>query len=231
MAVSLYFGLPGAGKTTIMAAHAKRALGRKSPYNHVYSNVKMNMEGIIYVTASDIGILQIEDGLLLIDEASLQGMDSRDFKNISKKLIQFFLLHRHYHVDIELYTQQWDGVDRKIRIITDRCYYIYKGIFLGHWISRYYRVPYGIIIPDPKKGNEKLGEIVQGYAKPGIIGRLFGGWCFRPLYYRYFDSWEAPQLEPIPKERFYGFGHKEKLKEEELLPYLCLPEELKKAAL
>lgn len=225
MAVSLYFGLPGAGKTTIMAKHAKRALGRRSPYKHVFCNVKLNLEGIIYVENTDFGHYQIEDGLVLIDEATLE-FDSRDYKNFSKRLVQFFLLHRHYNLDIELYTQQWDGVDRKIRVITDRCFYIYKGLFLGTWISRYYRVPYGIIIPDPKKGNEKLGEIVQGYAKPGFFGRLFGGWCLRPLYYRYFDSWEAPRLPDLPPGRTY-----EKVTEEELKPYLLLPEDILKEAL
>lgn len=224
MAVSLYFGLPGAGKTTIMAAHAKRALSRKSPYKHVFCNVKLNMDGIIYIENSDIGRYQIENGLLLIDEATLE-FDSRDYKNFSKRLVSFFLLHRHYNMDIELFTQQWDGVDRKIRVITDRCYYIYKGIFTGKWLSRYYRVPYGIIIPDPKKGNEKLGEIVQGYAKPGLLGRLFGGWCLRPLYYRYFDSWDAPKLPELPRGRTY-----EKINEEDLRPYLLLPKEIKNRA-
>lgn len=202
MAVSLYFGLPGAGKTTIMAEHAKRALRRKSPYTNVYSNVKLNLEGITYIENADLGKFLLKDGIVLIDEATLE-FDSRDFKNFSKRLIEFFLLHRHYNLDIELYTQQWDGVDRKIRVITDRVYYIYKGLLSGKFFSRYYRVPYGIIIPDPKQGSEKLGEIVQGYCKPGLFGRLFGGWIFRPLYYKYFDSWEAPQLPPLPKGRTF----------------------------
>lgn len=220
MAVSLYFGLPGAGKTTIMAAHAKRALRKKSPYKHVFSNVKLNLNGLIYIENKDIGTYQLEDGLLLIDEATLE-FDSRDYKNFSKRLVTFFLLHRHYNVDIELFTQQWDGVDRKIRVITDRVFYIYKGIFTGHWFSRYYRVPYGIIIPDPKNSSEKLGEIIQGYAKPGLIGRIFGGWIFRPKYYKLFDSWEAPRLPDLPRGRTY-----ENVKEDDLKPYLLLPSEI-----
>lgn len=201
-AVSLYFGLPGAGKTTIMAAHAKKGLRKRSPYSHVYSNVKLNLPGIIYVENADIGKYYLHDGLLLIDEATIE-FDSRDYKNFSKRLVQFFLLHRHYNVDVELFTQQWDGVDKKIRVITDRVYYIYKGLFTGHWFSRYYRVPYGIIIPDPKDGGEKLGEIVQGYCKPGLFGRIFGGWIFRPHFYKYFDSWEAPRLPDLPRGRMY----------------------------
>lgn len=200
MAVSLYFGLPGAGKSTILTSHAKRALRKRSPYKNVYCNIDLNLPGIIKIEHSDLGKYAIEDGLVLIDEATLM-FDSRDYKNFSKRLVEFFLLHRHMRVDIELYTQQWNGVDLKIRVITDRVFYIYKGLFSGSWFSRYYRVPYGIIIPDPKKGGEKLGEIIQGYAKPGLIGRIFGGWCFRPLYYKYFDSYEKPNLPPLPRGR------------------------------
>lgn len=200
MAVSLYFGLPGAGKSTILTSHAKRALRKRSPYKNVYCNVKLNLPGIIYIENADFGKYNISDGLVLIDEATLE-FDSRDYKNFSRRMVEFFLLHRHFSIDIELFTQQWDGVDRKIRVITDRCYYIYKGFFTGGFISRYYRVPYGIIIPDPKKSGEKLGEIIQGYAKPGLLGRIFGGWCFRPLYYKYFDSYERPNLPPLPRGR------------------------------
>lgn len=164
--------------------------------------MRLNIDGITYIDYTDLGKYNIHDGLVLIDEATLQ-FDSRDYKNFSRNLLEFFLLHRHYNVDIVLFTQQWDGVDRKIRVITDRVYYVYKGIFTGRWISRWYRVPYGIIIPDPKKSGDKLGEIVQGYAKPGLFGRLFGGWCLRPLYYKYFDSWEAPQLPELPDGRKY----------------------------
>lgn len=224
MAVSLYFGLPGCGKTTLLSALAVKGLRKRSPYKNVYCNVKLNITGLTYIELSDLGKYNISDGLVLIDEATLQ-FDSRDYKNFHKSTLTFFLLHRHYNVDIVLFTQQWDGVDRKIRVITDRVFYVYKGIFLGHWFTRYYRVPYGIIIPDPKQGGEKLGEIVQGYAKPGLIGRLFGGWMFRPFYYKYFDSWEAPQLPPLPR------GRVQQTDEEELKPYLLLPEELKKEAL
>lgn len=77
---------------------------------------------------------------------------------------------------------------------------MYKTPFLGHWISKYYRIPYGIIIPDPhsKNSGEKLGDIVQGYCKPSLLQRIFCHRLFRPKYYRYFNSWEAPALPPPP---------------------------------
>lgn len=48
-------------------------------------------------------------------------------------------------------------------------------------------------------------QIQVGYKLPGIISYIFGWlnhcirFCFRPRYYRYFDSYEAPEL---PKKDF-----------------------------
>lgn len=208
MSVSLYFGLPGAGKTTLMCYMALRALKSKR-YNFVYSNVQMVLPGIIYIDNDCIGRFDLHDALILIDEATLFA-DNRNYKEFGKDKITYFLEHRHYNVDICLFTQQWDGVDRKIRVITDRVYYVFKGKLLGHWFTSYYRIPYGIIIPDPRKdkSSEKLGEIVQGYCKPSIFIRLFCSKLYRPKYYKYFDSWERPELPPLPgKYRPYESLH------------------------
>lgn len=198
MAVSLYFGLPGSGKTTMMASLLLKAVKGKK-YKNVYCNVHCDIPGVTYIDNDCVGRYELRDGLICVDEASIFA-DSRDYKGFSSGMRDYFLLHRHYNVDIVLFTQQWDGVDRKIRVITDRVYYVYKGIFLGHWFTRCYRVPYGIIIPDPKQGGEKLGEIIQGYAKPNLLVRLFSPWLFRPKYYKYFDSWECPPLPALPEK-------------------------------
>lgn len=198
MSVSLYFGLPGAGKTTLMCSMALKGV-KSDRYRHVYGNVRMKIPGYCYIDNDCIGVYDLSDCLLLIDEATLFA-DSRAYKSFDKGKLEYFLEHRHFHCDICLFTQQWDGVDRKIRVITDRVYYIYKGFWLGHWYSTYYRIPYGIIIPDGKKtGNsEKLGDIIQGYCKPNIIIRLFAPKLYRPKYYKYFDSWERRKLDPLP---------------------------------
>lgn len=196
MAISLYFGLPGCGKTTWLTKLALDAV-KKGKYQYIYTNVHINVPGITYIDNECIGQYELENCLLLIDEATLFA-DSRDFKNFSKGRLEYFLEHRHRCADIVLFTQQWDGVDRKIRVITDRVYYVYKGIILGRWFSSCWRVPYGILFPDPKKTGEKLGEIVQGYSKPPALTRLFAQRIFRPRYYKYFDSWELEKLPPLP---------------------------------
>ena len=197
--IALFFGLPGSGKTTIMAWLALRETrNKKSRYKHVYGNVKMTIPGYTYIDNACIGQYDLSDCLLLIDEATLFA-DSRDYKNFNGKRLEYFLEHRHFKADIYLFTQQWDGVDRKIRVITDRVYYVYKTRILGLWWSKFYRIPYGIIIPDPKKDQQKLGEIIQGYCKPPFLTRLFSiKRVFRPAYYKYFDSFEKPYMPPLP---------------------------------
>lgn len=196
MSVSLYFGLPGCGKTTMLSALALRGV-RSKRYLHVYSNIHLNIYGVTYIDNECIGKYELRDCLLLIDEATLFA-DSRDFKQFSKSRMEYFLEHRHRNADIILFTQQWDGVDRKIRVITDRVYYVFKPLFLGRWLTKCWRIPYGILFPDPKRSGDKLGEIIQGYRKPNIIVRLFAVRLWRPKYYKYFDSWELKPLPDLP---------------------------------
>lgn len=196
MSVSLYFGLPGAGKTTMMVHNMVNAV-RSGRYKHVYCNVLNTVPGVIVIDNSCVGRYDLHDALVCIDEATLFA-NNRDWKNFTGDILKYFLEHRHFNVDVQLYTQRWDGVDLNIRVITDAVYYIYKGCFTGRWFTRSYRVPYGIIIPDPKDGGDRLGDIVQGYCKPHWLVRLFGPWLYRPAYYRYFDSWERYPLPELP---------------------------------
>lgn len=198
MAVSLYFGLPGCGKTTMLARLAYKAV-KAGRYKYVYANVYLNIPGVTYIDNDIIGTYNLHDCLILIDEATLFA-DNRSYKEFSRERIQYFLMHRHYNADIVLFTQQWDGVDRKIRVITDRVYYVFKGRLLGHWISAVWRIPYGILFPDPRKTGDKLGEIVQGYCKPPIFIRLFALRFLRCRYYKYFDTYEAPLLLEVPRK-------------------------------
>lgn len=194
--ISLFFGLPGCGKTTLMVSRIL-AFHKRYPRANIYCNVPLPFDFVTLVQNEDIGKYQLENGRLYIDEASLFA-DSRQYKYFTPAKVTFFLTHRHVRLDIELYTQQWDAVDKKIRVITDKVYYVYKPRILGKFITKYYRIPYGIIIPDKEKDGEKLGEIVQGYCKPPLLVRMFCRRLYRPKYYRFFNSWELPPLPPLP---------------------------------
>lgn len=196
--IKLYFGLPGHGKTTILAMLAYKAVNaRKRRYKHVYSNIPLKIEGVTFIDNSCIGKFDLSDCLLLIDEGTIFA-DSRDFKSFGADKVYYFMMHRHFNCDICIFVQQWDGLDRKIRCITDRVYYVYKFGLSGFWFTRYYRIPYGIIIPDAKSDSQKLGEIIQGYCKPPWYIRLFAPRVLRKKYYKYFDSWAHDELPVLP---------------------------------
>lgn len=192
--IIIKFGLPGSGKTTDFA---KTAYNARKHYKNVYGNVHMSIPDYTYIDDTCIGTYQLENGIVLIDEATLLA-DNRDFKSMSKALKQFLVLHRHYKLDLVFYVQKWDAVDIKIRTMCDQVYYIRKSLFLGKWISYEYRIPYGLEFSNPKTDGHRYGEIVMGYSKPRFMDRVFKGIIIRPLYYKYFDSWEAPELLPLP---------------------------------
>ncbi len=195
MAVIRYFGLPGCGKTTTLAYHAVSAV-RSGRYLHVYSNVHLKVDGVTYIPFDFFGTYELRDCLLLVDEAMIVCGD-RDHKNFSKEKLKEFMMHRHKSCDIILFSQEADGVDKKIRSITDRMFYVKKGLLLGHWFSTIYRIPYDVMFPD---AGDRIGDIIMGYKKPPFFARLFAKRLFRPFYYSYFDSWESDPLPELPSE-------------------------------
>lgn len=193
--VSIFFGLPGAGKTTVAVKHIYKYRKRGIP---VYTNIKVKIPGVTYITEDDFGKYDISNGKVVFDESSL-AFDNRDWKGFKETTKYFFLMHRHYKVDVELYTQKYDGLDSKIRNIADSVFWVRKNA-IRRGISKCIRVPYGLYIPD-KNDNSHVGEIINGYYKPSLLDRLFSEKCVRRKYYKYFDSFERKELPPLPSDR------------------------------
>jgi len=184
-----YFGLPGSGKTTFLTMLAQKELKKirknKSRYDKVLTN--FYCDGCYKIDYKYLGHYSIENSLILLDEITLDA-DSRDFKQFDKFHKSFFLLHRHYNCDVIYFTQQYDGVDKKIRDITSSLYRVKKVAFISIATQIYRCLDI----------NEQTKEIVQGYRFPNIIERIFcrvHRYCLRPIYYKYFDSWERPDLQ------------------------------------
>lgn len=187
--ITCFFGLPGCGKSTLLAKLASKELKRikkgKSKYVRVLSNYFIR--GCSVLDFDMLGKYDMSNSLILIDEISLDA-DSRDFKSFSKPLKQFFILHRHYGCDIIYATQQYDGVDRKIRELTQNLYYMKKAGPLTYATAIYRKIT---ITED--------SEIKMGYVLPKLIKiisdiRHTMIFCFRPKYYKLFDSFDAPVL-------------------------------------
>lgn len=183
-----YFGLPGCGKSTFLAKFAQKYL---SMGYRVFVHEDSPVDGCYLFSWNDLGRYDMSNSVILIDEISLKA-DNRDFSKFSNVVKQFFILHRHYHCDIIWFTQQYDGVDRKIRELTTCLYYIRSaGMFsFAVRIDRFIHV------------DKERKQILVGYKLSNFFRCLFA-WlngcvkiCFRPKYYRYFDSFEAPVLLP-----------------------------------
>lgn len=194
MAISRYFGLPGCGKTTLLTKIALDAV-RSGRYKNVYTNVHIDVPGVSYIDYDWLGKYDIRDACVLIDEAMVHCGD-RDYQAFGKEKIWYFVEHRHMFCDVHLFSQEPDGVDKKIRSLTDRMYYIRKPFILGVWFSHIYKIPYSLVWPDENSNGENLGRIVMGYTKPPLLSRLFCIRLFRPSFYGYFNSWEIDRVLP-----------------------------------
>ena len=187
------FGLPGAGKSTFLAKCARRALAGKTPFaglptvKAVYSTFPV--KGCYKLDFDDLGVLDIRDSLIIIDEISLLA-DARDFKTFDKTLKSFFALHRHYGCCIIWCSQYATDCDKRIRNITDRFYLMEKApLFLKRWFT--------VVKPIARFMGVADGEIADKYE---LAPLPMWSWCFRPRYYRFFDSFECPALKPHTPE-------------------------------
>lgn len=210
--ITVYFGSPGAGKTTLACREIAKS---KKMYNATFANF-----GCKCATADDISL----DGLgtwtfppgsyIAIDEAGIE-YNNRKFKTLDQNTIKWFKLHRHYRCDLSVWSQSWDDMDITIRRLADRLYYVRK---IGPFTM--VRRVYKRVTVD-----KQTEQIIDGYRMVNILWLLlkplyylsfafFGLGFFlrfvlpfdeiklvyRPLYYKYFDTHEAPPLPVLSLE-------------------------------
>lgn len=126
--LTVYYGAPGVGKTTYAASLADRYLRCGIP---VYSNVPIN--GCYRIDKSDIGKYCVENALLIWDEVGVD-FHARNFKsNFTSDQIKFFKYHRHENVEVAIFSQGFDDMDKVLRILATEMYVIRRG-FLPYTI-------------------------------------------------------------------------------------------------
>lgn len=193
--VSIVIGLPGTGKTTCAAAVVRKCNRLKIP---VYSNVPLI--GAYKLQKSDIGKYALQDCVLIIDECGLE-FDNRDFDKTfrgpdGKAMLEYIKLIRHQHdpenkdtkikgARLICFSQTVD-IDLKIRSLAGLLYLCRKSIIPG--VSVFHRVIRKI---DVDKDGRQLCDMLT-LRMPFM--RLFSSRIIRPLYYKYFDSYDCPAL-------------------------------------
>ena len=195
--LTCYFGVPGCGKTTLLTKFAikeiKRIKHKRSRYKAVYTN--FYCKGANKITYDDLKKHKLYDSLIILDEITLDA-DNRKFKQFSDDIRDFFILHRHLGIDVIYATQSYELVDLKIRQLTQELWYMSRTVvpFFQNFTTakRIYR---NINI------NEHTSDLTLGYRFCNLIESLCVSnfkTCFRPFYYKYFDSYEEGSLENRP---------------------------------
>ena len=175
-------GFPGAGKSTVLTMIAQRALQGKSTLGlpktrEVYTSFPC--AGCYKLDFYQLGKQNFHDCLIIIDEISLYA-DNRNFRSFSDALLYFFKLHRHANISLVWCSQNATDADKKIRGVTEKLYIIERyGCFTA-------------IKPIDKWHSVVNGEPNEKYQ----LARLHKWkWCFRPHWYKYFNSFE---IKPLP---------------------------------
>lgn len=188
--LSVYYGAPGSGKSTYAAWLADSYMRSGIP---VYSNVPIL--GAMEVTKSDIGQFAITDGLLIIDEVGIE-YNNRETGNFTKKsgmegALEFYKKHRHENVEVVIFSQGFDDMDKKLRTLATRMYLIRKSLIPGLIVRKTIRKKPGI--------DELTHRPVDMYDFVPFSGKRIIG---RSVWHL-FDSFDRMNL-PMKLFRIYG---------------------------
>lgn len=194
--VNIICGLPGSGKSTAVAAYThifttKRKF-KKLGYR-VFSNLPVH-GALPYSWKDDYGVLDMSNGLILMDEAGVE-VDNRQFKtNFTPARVEYLKLLRHRGNIMMIFSQTWSDMDLKLRDMAGQV-----------WICQRSILPFvTCLVPVSKKigVDEETHQMLDMYYLKHPIRRFFATQrIFRPLYYRYFDSFAAPKLAEYPADR------------------------------
>lgn len=128
--ISIYFGVPGSGKTTFAAWLVRNELKHN---RKVWSNVPIT-GAMIYEPKEDLGKKNMVDGRIILDEASVE-YNNRKFRELDSATIKFLKYHRHYQTAIDVFSQSYDDMDITLRRLAQR-YYLMKKSILPWFVVR-----------------------------------------------------------------------------------------------
>lgn len=177
------FAPPGTGKTTLAAKIVKDA---NENNKKVFSNVPI-------ITAykfdlKDLGKYDFSNSVLIIDEAGSEMSNRNWHNNLSLEQIQALKLHRHDNIDIYLFSQAYDDVDKKFRELTTQLLMLNKS-----------KLPFFVYATAIRKTMQLInGQILQFF-------EIDKANCFRFFVvdkWAYFNSYQSKKL-PSKKHTRY----------------------------
>lgn len=195
--IRMFFGSPGSGKTTLAAKIVKKdyikvkgvpSLLHKREASPCVVNFKLSLDNSYFVDISHLAEYYPPSGCRVVVDESGIVFNNRSFKTLHKGFIEYFKLHRHNKNDIDFFSQSYEDTDITIRRLTDEFWYVFRVGPLTIARRYFYQI----------KPDKESGEIKQKFYTRSILWQLLPNqpkqfmFCFRPLYYKYFDSWDLP---------------------------------------
>jgi len=175
--ISVYFGVPGSGKTTFAAYLARKDLKRKQ---RVFSNVPIT--GAFQMDCkNDLGKFQIVDARIIVDEAGIE-YNNRKYKELDQASIKFLKYHRHYQTAIDFFSQSHEDMDITIRRLAQKYYVVKKSLLPFFIVRKAIGRRVGI--------DENTKQIIDEY-----YWKPFGSkWIFSPPLWKCFNTLSREDL-------------------------------------
>lgn len=184
LTVTVVFGVPGSGKTTLAAKIAHQELEKyKKGKEHfkVFSNFPLD-GAILYDPLTDLGIYDIRNSVILIDEAGID-FNNRKFKSFPDHLIKWCKLHRHYKCSVFVFSQSYDDMDITFRRLAST-----------FWICR--KIPIiNLLIVRPIKRRIGIDDLTHQLIDMFYWDNRHIKLVLMKRYWKSFDSFDAPVLK------------------------------------
>lgn len=193
-----FIGIPGSGKTMSAVALMHRSAEKKGKYHNCrrYATRDAGCKIAKTITTQDLANHKFKDSIILIDESSLNGFDSREwqhnFKGDKKNILRQLKLHRHYGNAFITTSQSANDNDSKIR----------DGVSSQTWICHNRRTKvicrraiiwytfdngnYILCIDEPSR----FERLTDPYLSYSVSKRKYG---------KLYDSWATvPEIDSLP---------------------------------
>lgn len=195
--LNFYIGKKGSGKSTLIAKLALRAL-KKGRY--VYCNYPLNIPGTRTFSMEDFGTFKFPpNSEVFVDEGTIH-FHNREYKNFKAEARNYFIFQRKYKNVLHMFSQAWN-VDLVIRTLCDNIYLVEKHMYVFS-IAR--KVARKLVVVEPEGDAE--GRIADGLELEPLwlqfIGFRVSYFTYIPKYTKYFNSFDAPEIDDIPYQEY-----------------------------